>query len=244
MVEWDLKNDPKNAAANMVKSEALLALGRGDEAIAAMQLAYRSNPCDADAAARAADRLMRAGRNDEALEPALLSIVCDTGKESRLNASKRLVARIIKGMPADRALETVNSTGEQLGNSPYALFYRFAMGDVYDRLGRPYTAVEQYGAGFDLTERFAVLDGRMLSRGMFRLGLDMELCFRNYQEALALYKKASELDPRDEQIKKAYERLKSRLENRNNDIAWQLKDFLWRVWSSLLPGPQAPPKQS
>jgi hypothetical protein len=73
------------------------------------------------------------------------------------------------------------------------------------------------------------------SRGLFRAGRDLEVHEHRYDQALRYYRRAFQSDDTSREIYTFMQRLESRLSHRDEDLAWQLKDFglrLGRIFGS------------
>ena len=230
-LENDLKIDPKDARANLLKAEALKKLGEDTQAMDAYKVAYNTSPCDGRAAYQLARRLAAGGDYAEALHPALTSICCSARDPETLEDTKRLVVSILSNLPSGKTSPVVAELGLELNRSPGdAQFFHLVMGDIYDRIGQIRSAVDQYELGIKYASRDRI---SLLSRGLYRLGRDQELYLRDYDRALNNYAQAHVLNPQDQEILAAYNRLRQRLSKKNKDFALWLKDSLWSLGKSV-----------
>jgi tetratricopeptide (TPR) repeat protein len=97
----------------------------------------------------------------------------------------------------------------------YQAKFLFCLGDIYDHMNNRERAMELYKEGLTLLPSYA--------RAYLRLGEDLEY-YRRYDEALSNYKKAHALSKDDPEIASRLSRLESRMQNRQNDLAWRLRD--------------------
>lgn len=233
-VEWDLRANPDDSRAHLVKAEVLSKMGRGEEAVQCYLTAARTSPCDQLAAQVATRQLRMMNKDKEALETALLDLLCMKQQAKDLDASKEIVFELMQRVPDADSEKIVLSTSTQVDKSWRCRFFRLALGDIYDRLGRPTRAMAQYQLGLHNCPA-QISDTLTRARGMYRLGLDYEIHFRNYREALDLYRRASALAPQDREIIKNYVRLDRKMKNRKNDIGWKLKDAWYSFWQVFSP---------
>lgn len=236
VVEWDLKSNPADARANQVKAEVLLRSGREDDAMKCYLLAARGSPCKHAAASVATKQFLKRKRYGEALETALLDLLCPPIDEKSMADSKAIVMDLMSRLPDKETRKIVESISANVQKSRRCRYFRLALGDVYDRLRRPYSAMEQYQLA--IHDCSAPMSDDSLARGLFRLGLDYELALRNYREAFDLYRRARAQAPDDPEIARNYSRLARRLPHRNKDIAWQIKDAWYSFWKAVLPARQ------
>ena len=232
-VQYDLRRSDTDARANVVKGKILLAMGKSNQAAQSYLKAYRTSACQDDAAYLAARELLRENYCDQALAPALTALICRAAKKDVLEKAKDVLLSVMKKVDDHTAAMAVEQCAMELPNPSYVRFFRFAMGDIYDRLGRPYRAVDQYKKGVQAAVDPDFENNEILSRGLFRWGLDERLWFRDYDRALALFEKARRLSPEDEEIKSNCEILKRRMQVYKNDVAAHMKDAIWKLWMSL-----------
>lgn len=235
-VAWDLRLNPSDARANLVKAEILDHQGKRDQAVACLLTAARGNPCDQLAANVATSRLIEFKRYKEALNTAILDLLCQRHEPRDMDKVKQVVFELLQKIPDKESQPIVMSTATQIEKSRRCRYVRLALGDVYDRLRKPSRAVEQYQLGLHSCPA-QLSDSLTQARGMYRLGRDYEIHYRNYREALDLYRRAAALAPGDREIVSQYERLNRRMKNRPNDIAWRIKDAWYAFWQSLWPTP-------
>ncbi len=230
-VDHDLGMDPQSAAANFIKAEALARLGKTDEAMSSYMVAYRGAPCEQRCAAVVARRLHYLGKELEALEPAMIDLGCSSQSQELLEESKKLVIEILSRLPLRQSDPVVEEMGREVASSPGNMFFHLCMGDVYDRMGEPERAIREYEKG----NQYASADNRYLwARGLYRLAIDEECWLRDYKKALNHYAQARLLDMSDTAIGLSHERLLRRMQTRNNDVAWLIKDWFWKMWSNLV----------
>ncbi|MBX9666821.1 MAG: tetratricopeptide repeat protein [Candidatus Obscuribacterales bacterium] len=236
-IEWDLANDPKDSRALMLKGDILLHLNREADASKAYELAGRANPCSNATAVVAASHLQQLKDNRGALALYLLDLSCNEISRELLERSKAQIIGLGKVLSDSEFDDTVLSIEGELKKSRRCRAFQFALGDVFDRLGRYDRAIASYESGISACPSI-LSDNLPLARGFFRLGKDYEIHLRNYASALDMYRKASILAPQDKEITDRYARLKHRLSNKSRDFAWSVKDALRSTFGSSSPAPQ------
>ena len=233
-VEWDLKTNPDDSRALIIKAEVLSKMGRVEDAVQCYLTAARTAPCEQLAAQTATRQLLTMKRDKEALETALLDLLCMKKQNKDMEASKQVVFDLLQRIPDTDSEKVVLSSSVQVDKSWRCRFFRLALGDIFDRLGRPTRAIAQYQLGLHNCPA-QISDTLTHARGLYRLGRDYELHFRNYREALDLYRRASALAPQDEEITRNYVRLSRKIKNRKNDLAWKIKDAWYSFWQAFSP---------
>lgn len=233
-VEWDLKTNPDDSRALIVKAEVLSKMGRSEESVQCYLTAARTAPCEQLAAQTATHQLLALKRDKEALETALLDLLCMKQQDKDMEASKQIVLELLQRIPDKQSESIVLSTSTQVDKSWRCRFFRLALGDIFDRIGRPTRAMAQYQLGLHNCPA-QISDTLTHARGLYRLGRDYEIHFRNYREALDLYRRASALAPQDAEITKNYVRLSRKMKNRKNDLGWKIKDAWYSFWQAFSP---------
>jgi len=212
----DLRLKPNFPLANEIKGLALNNVGRYQDAIPALAIAFNANPYNIDVAHAYAQCLYWDGKYQAAMPPALVNMAFSSRLNGNDPKSKRLVAEIMNCLSNEKKIaELIVSTGMKFPINKMPA-YHFALGDVLDRNGYNRLAMREYQTGLALKPDFG--------RAWYRLGLDYESIDHNYQAALECYKKASISLPGEKLIALQESRLEDRLANRKDDLAWQLKD--------------------
>jgi tetratricopeptide (TPR) repeat protein len=222
----DIALQPTFWSAYKIRGFAALELGFYHHATRDLQRAFAFNPWAENVSSAFANAAYRAADYETALEPALVNLCIKTGIDYNPLQSKRLVLDIWRRAGNKNSLPIYQSTEKKynLSNKPS---FCFAMGDVLDRLGLPSTAIVSYQAGLAKMPSF--------SRGLFRAGRDLEVHEHRYDQALRYYRRAFQSDDTSREIYTFMQRLESRLSHRDEDLAWQLKDFglrLGRIFGS------------
>jgi len=218
LANQDLALDKNFPLAYRIKGFALAYMSRWSEAQEPLRIAYKEQPFKGGVAFMYAKACSWSGDYHNALEPALVDLALTSSLDSNNIDQKLALVRILRKLPHDFASAKIAIVSTNLDKSLHNPAFHFALGDVLDHADMHEIAIEQYHKGLQIAPDYA--------RAIFRLGKDMELHKQQYKEALFCYTRAHELAPQDTEINAYYQRLQQRLENRNEDIAWKLKDWL------------------
>lgn len=218
LTAMDLKLKPNHVMANLVMGESLLHQKRAAEALPHLERAFRY--ADEEHKMRAAhglaSALKRTGHDSDALEPALWGMAMSY-EDAQLKWAKQRVQVLIKSLPEQVVLNTIDAVDMQMKGTMYQARLHFALGDVYDGLQQYALAEKQYRAGLTLEPKMA--------RAWYRLARDRERMGDN-TAADTLYRKAMLDLPDDREVHEAYARFVSRSVVQKNDLAGRLKAFL------------------
>jgi tetratricopeptide (TPR) repeat protein len=131
---------------------------------------------------------------------------------------KTKIMAIMRRIPAKQSTAAIHEVGQKFGNTFLGGQMHFALGDVFDRLGRYPEAMEQYQEGLNIQPDFG--------RGYFRLGKDYEVFRRDFQAAKRNYSQAMLYDHGDTEMQARAERLEAHMANQGNDLSMRLKNVL------------------
>lgn len=227
LAEEEIKSHPQFWLAYKVKAFALMGLHKPDQALAPLRVAYANYPTKAIVARTYARACIWCGLYQEGLTPALMFLNCTSNLTSNDPVAKKMVGTILEHLPKSYVAKELPTLVESIQKTkPNAAFY-FALGDTLDRVNLNDIAVAQFYNGLKAEPSFA--------RGLFRLGRDFELARRDYKAALMLYSQASVMAPNDPEIASYFLRLGNRYKNRENDLAWRLKDAMQPAIPSVIP---------
>jgi len=227
LANQEIKLHPQFWLAYKVKAFALMGLRRPEEALIPLRVAYANYPSKAMVARTYARACMWCGLYQEALTPALMFLNCSSNLTSNDLVAKQMVLAVLEHLPkslVEKELPALSASVQKI--KPNAAYY-FALGDTLDHVDLNDLAISQYYAGLQMEPNFA--------RGLFRLGKDFEQERRDYKAALMLYAQANHLAPQDPEIASYFLRLGRRYKNRDNDLAWQLKDSMQPSIPSVIP---------
>jgi tetratricopeptide (TPR) repeat protein len=200
----------------VAKGEALLAMRRQAEALTAFRQAFKIDQSSPDLNKVYGTLELKMGNNADALPPLLYALGQTTMTKVNVLIKGNLGTALSR-VPPEKAQEKINAVAAKLGGSFLGAQMRFALGDVFDRLGRHREAMEQYRQGLVIQPDFA--------RGYFRLGRDYEVYMRDFPTAQSYYERAIRYDGGDAEAKLRSERLSQHVSNMHNDLAMQLKNW-------------------
>lgn len=209
--------DPNSFSALTTKGECLALAGAYDRAFDPLSKAFHNGPLSLELASYYYQTAMQCRRYDEALEPLLIVMASKVGEERALLHYKHRVANVLAVLPDDKIAAAAKSANDRLKGTKWNALLYFCMGDIYDRVKKPQKAVVYYQEGLKSDPNYA--------RAYLRLGEDQEQ-FGQYKLAMDNYDHAYTLLPDDSEIAARHDRLKQRMTNRQNDLAWRLKQAL------------------
>ena len=223
-LNWDLVKEPGSVKANMLKGEILLKLGLSREATICYMRAFSKDPCTDDAAHRVSRELVKSGNYEAALGPALTDFLCKGSDKEKLEESKKFARLILNKVPSRIVEESVQAVARAAPTDNHRQFFYLAVGSLFDDANRKGMAMDCYEKALSI--RLNPPNDMMLARGYYRLGLDYELWKRKPEEALILYNKSLETLPGAKEVEMARKRLAERLENKDSDFSWRLKNSI------------------
>lgn len=204
--------------AMLVRGRCVMHMGDYEEALLMYEKAFELNPYD-EAVAGLYGKLLRwHGKTEEALLPALVVLPRHVNEAGKLAFSKATVQHLLGRSRPQGVQQSIAKAATLLRGTEWEALLYFCLGDIFDRMHKPQEAMQCYKNGLKIDANYA--------RAYLRLGMDQEIYLKDYKNALANYGKAAELLSHDDEIALRYSALKRTLANRNNDIAWRLKDKL------------------
>jgi tetratricopeptide (TPR) repeat protein len=217
LANQDLAKNPNYVLANEVTGLSLMKLHLYDKAVKPMSVAFNANALKSIIAQEYAQALYWKGDYQLAMRPALVNLAVSSDLYSNDATSKSVLGNIMRHLNKKQVEAAIEDVSSKAGIDKSAAFH-FALGDVLDRYGLKYLAINQYRKGLALEPGFG--------RAWYRLGVDLETYKHDYPEALKCLKKAAALLPEDESAQKHALRLEDRWPTYQADWAWQLKDWL------------------
>lgn len=217
LADGDISLAPQYLMANRVKGLALKQLGRYGQATKPLGIAFKQAPNKEGVAEAYAKCAYWSGHFKEAVFPALITLEQSASMDANNPVEKNLLEQILRKV-TDNDLKSGLAAMDMLRRKKTKAAFHFALGDVLDRIKKPYFAVEQYRLGLEKEPTFY--------RGWYRLGKDLESYYRDYDQALLCYQKAHAFKPEDREISYSYLRLADRIAQRKSDLSWQLKDII------------------
>ncbi len=202
----------------VAKGRGLSGLGRSGQALDCYREAFRIDHFDPDFNDQFSRLLVNRGFAEEAVEPMFYALAQTSSNYARNLPVKVRLKELLFELPPEKVAPIIDRVSRELSDTDNGANLHFALGDVYDRMGKGEQAMRQYEKGLSLNPQFA--------RGYLRLGKDLELYRRDFQAAHEDYKKAYMLDVDDKEIKARYDRLTYRILNNKNDVSMRLKNWL------------------
>lgn len=225
-----IKKNSQDKEAHYLKGKILFLQNKPDASFAAFQKVYEIDPCHKGVAFGIARQHLRRNESDKALLASMVSVMCFHNDQHQLKEAKKLLESAMKSLPGQDSKFIVEAFVSKLGDPASRAFFRFAMGDIYDRLARFEQAINQYQLGVAECKGLSQNNAPLLSRGLFRLGRDEETFHRDFKKALELYTLANALAPQDVEIAASQYRLVQKMSNANNDVAGKFKSWLWSLF--------------
>jgi tetratricopeptide (TPR) repeat protein len=213
----EIKRHPEVLLARKAMGLAYFGMRQKAEAVAPLTVAFEKLPSSSEVSNALAQSLIYCGKWDQALLPALVflhrtsldQVVDPKAKAMAVKIIQKCSPPVVAGIP-----ELARTVDRRAGSATF----HFNLADVLDKAGQYDLAISEYESGLHINPHFA--------RGLFRLGCDLEVYKQDYKDALQLMALAHSLAPDDREIAFRFERLRMRLQTRNNDLAWELKDWL------------------
>jgi len=231
-VAWadqDLSIDQSYWPANTIEGQGLYLGGHFDRALRPLSIAYAHNPLQPNICLYYANCCSWAGDYDQALAPCLYYLSATQSFSSKNRSAKEVLEKILRKLPPAYVSERMAVLLPAINRrNPNAAFL-FGLGDVLDTVGMHTIACRQYQAGLAMQKSYSMDNDdyrHAFARALLRLGMDLEVDQRNYEEALNCYHSAYKLFPKDRQIAMHWKRLSSRYAAKSNGLAWNLKDWI------------------
>lgn len=231
----DLALDRNYGKAHAAKGTALDELNRPKESLREFLCAYQVAPYEKGVATKVADELIREKRYAEAVKPAIISQALATETLNEMDDAKRVLVRLLDKIPEKDSSKIVEEVSDRVKDDPFVLYFHLSMGEVYQALGMRDRARRQ----FEICTRFK--DSRikdqnnpsLISRAYIKLGQIEERQLGNYDRAASYYREAQKVYPYNPETKDALARLRSREAAKENDLAWDLKESLRKLWENM-----------
>lgn len=217
LAQADLAKDPNFAMANRIYGLALASTGRFEQSIEPLNKAYQQQPFKQGLAENLSACAAWAGKWKIALEPAIIALGATATLDSNNPKEKIRLLEIFRHSKPEEIEMAVKAATIKAGKHPPAAFF-FALGDVLDSVNMRQLAIEQYKRGLQEEPSFG--------RAWYRLGKDLEIYAKDYEQALQCYQKAHAFQMKDPEIAMAMYSLSDKLAKRNQDWSWKLRDVL------------------
>lgn len=217
LAQADLAIDPNYAPGNRIYGLALASTGYFEQSIGPLSKAYEQQPFKEGLAENLAACAAWASKWKIAVEPAIIALGFTSSLDANNPREKARLYEIFRHLKPAEIERAVESATIKAGTHPRAAYF-FALGDVLDSVNMRKLAIEQYKRGLKEEPAFG--------RGWYRLGKDLEIYAKDYQQALQCYQKAHVFRMQDKEIAMALYSLSDKLAKRNLDWSWKLKDVL------------------
>ena len=217
LAQADLAKDPNFAMANRIYGLALASTGKFEQSIEPLNKAYQQQPFKQGLAENLSACAVWAGKWKVALEPAIIALGATATLDSNNPKEKARLIEIFRHTKKEDIERAIASATIKIGKHPPGAYF-FSLGDVLDGINMRGLAIEQYKRGLQEEPAFG--------RAWFRLGKDLEIYAKDYEQALQCYQKAHAFQMKDQEIAMAMYSLSDKLAKRNKDWSWQLKDVL------------------
>lgn len=231
----DLVLDRNYGKAHAAKGTALDQLHRSKDATKEFLLAYSVEPYEKGVSTKVAEKLIAEKRFEEAVRPAVISLATSTETLNELDDAKKVLTRLLDKVPDKDSYGIVKEVGLRMKQDPMILYFHTSMGEIYQALGRRERAKEQYE--ICTTFRGSKIKDQdnpsLISKALIKMGQMEEVQLGNYDQAAVYYKEAEKVYPYNMETKEALARLKSRVAAKENDLAWDIKESLRRLWESV-----------
>jgi tetratricopeptide (TPR) repeat protein len=209
-----------NAESLFAKAFALNGLKRSGAARLIASESFRRNAIYPGAGREYAIACMAVGSYKEAVNPAVFNLVVwEEGSASK--PAEELLAQVFSKVPQKDIDEAMKPAKDLLGKSNLAARMNTSLFHVYKQIGRNNEAERVLTKGAS--------EGHLSADGWYMYGQLMEQK-NDLKAARAAYQEAALVDPTDsgkyEHACDGLEHRAMRLENKPNDLAWQLKDAL------------------
>lgn len=229
-VDQAIKKNSQDKEAYYMKGKILYLQNKINPSVESFQKVYEIDPCYKGVAFAVARQHLKVNEKNKALLASMVAVMCFHEDQHQFNEGKKLLEASMRALPQAESKVIVDAFADKLNTPSNRVFFRFTMGDIYDRLNQPDNAILQYQLGVaeskNLNKEFAV----MLSRGLYRWAKDEEIHHRDFKKATELYGVANALAPYDQEIAASNFRLSQKMKIADNDVAGKFKTWLWSIF--------------
>ncbi|HEY9713689.1 MAG TPA: tetratricopeptide repeat protein [Chroococcales cyanobacterium] len=220
LVQKDLavKREVQPPRPVFIRGAALLNLHRVNDAIPDLRYAFHHSRLEPKRAGYYAFACLMSHRYEEAIDPAIFNMAASATEVGIDSGAEQLFYDIAKHIPQQRLNALVASSTTNLERLKPFPAVRFSLGMMLQKLGDIDMSTMQFFICFGQDPNNA--------QAAFELARNLEMRYHLYDKALGYYERAHALDPSNMRTADYLERLKMRLPERQQDIAWQLKDWL------------------
>ncbi len=225
-----IRKNSQDKKAIFMKGKALIMKNETKLGMQNFQKVYEIDPCHEGVAFVIARENLKQAQYEKALLASIASLMCFQKDQYKFNEAKKQLEISLKNLPASQSKVIVDTFASKLSTAENRVFFRFAMGDIYDKQNRFDEAIDQYQLGVAESKSLNKDYASLLARGIFRWAKDEETHRNDFQKALQLYALATELKPYDQEITTNHYRLMLKMKNSDNDVAWKFKLWLRKVF--------------
>lgn len=215
----DLRKDPHLQLANQVKGLALFQQGNMKASIQPLSEAFAANPENGRTTPSYAQALIACGQDKQALAPAFYALT-QASDAAQLKVFEKRLTRLLLRLDGPFVDATISDvTRRARWTSQFYTFY-FALAEAYEQMDKPEQALRCYA--------LACSYNKAPTTALSRMGRLHQNAGR-YKEAHDCYALSALSNQENISAKLAFNRLADRLANRDNDVAWKLRDWLRRT---------------
>jgi hypothetical protein len=223
LADADLKNNPRSLLANEVKGLSSIALGNMRAAVEPLSIVFDKYPNNGRTTPSYAQALIATGQTRKALRPALYSLT-QASDYAQLKVFEQRLAGILPRISPAVLDATIGDVIKSAGWTTQRYTFYFALAESFQVAHRDREALRYYA--------IASAVNNAPTTALNRIATIHQQAGR-YDEARLAYMLSWTADRGNTMSALAFNRLTQRLDNRQNDVAWQFKDWLRRLAETL-----------
>jgi tetratricopeptide (TPR) repeat protein len=214
----ELAKSPNNPKANYVAGMALAHQGRFADAIAYLGKSAITQPQNSELTGNLARISNWAGQYDKVLPAALAYLSVTVSAYTVDPQMKAILVDALRHTKKAQAMKIVDDFVLHFPAATSNAYFQNVLGEALAEVGWHQEARERFKDAIKIQPNCGI--------AQFNLGRDYELNQHDYAAALACYRIAKLTAPSELHVSDYAERLEERLSNRNQDLAWQLRDWM------------------
>lgn len=213
------KEKRTNTLCALFQGLSLYNLNASEKALPLLKQAYDEDPTRPELAEAYFDVLMSLGKTKEALPPALIALAAQRpgARHSRLLRSK--LGALITRAPKAQLDAEVSQTTKLLPPMQALAFFYFSLADLFDKAGQIRQAKSYFAEGLSIYQ---------VGPSLMRFAHDMEILGDDPEQVLNFYQTAALMSDADKEAQAKYQRMKTRIQAHDKDIAARLKVLINR----------------
>ncbi|MBX9686969.1 MAG: tetratricopeptide repeat protein [Candidatus Obscuribacterales bacterium] len=212
------KNKDSAGFAALMSGMAFANLNMPKRALGYFEKAFTIDPLNPKLAESYYQVLMKLGKKQAAVLPALVTLAGAAPAGMDLEAVKKEIIPVLSCTNNQELKVLMSQVAMALGDPAKVAYFYFAMGDLMDRCRRIQMARDCYSSALNIDKSFG--------RGFMRLAHDLELLGVAPDTVLDLYSTALRLAPDDKEVIAHFKRMESRLAASPKDIAAMIKSII------------------